>query len=101
MRVLTTGAASSSLPIRVNDAINSGRNRDPLRQSVPIRQLAVLLSPRAAGVAFGHSDISNPDGFATLPHSDFLTHCSAEPSIDSGIRTARYVWKLNLNMQVT
>ena len=52
---------------------------------------------RAAGVAFVHGDVRNPEDFDGLPTADLIIECSAEPSVHAGYDgSARYLLNTNL-----
>ncbi|MFZ3234851.1 MAG: NAD-dependent epimerase/dehydratase family protein [Stellaceae bacterium] len=52
---------------------------------------------RAAGVAFVHGDVRNPEDFDGLPKADLIIECSAEPSVHAGYDgSARYLLNTNL-----
>lgn len=52
---------------------------------------------RDAGVTFVHGDIRNPEDFESLPCSDLLIECSAEPSVHAGYDGGtRYLVNTNL-----
>lgn len=52
---------------------------------------------RAAGVAFWHGDIREPEDIASAGHCDLLLECSAEPSVLAGLEgSPAYVLQTNL-----
>lgn len=98
MRILITGGAGfvgSNLAVmfaRTQDA--SVIAFDNLHRRGSELALARL---RAAGVAFVHGDIRNPEDLDNLPGSDLLIECSAEPSVHAGYDGGtRYLVNTNL-----
>jgi len=85
MRILITGGAGfvgSSLALLFARAPGSAVTAfDNLHRRGSELALTRL---RRAGVSFVHGDIRNPEDFDSLPCSDLLIECSAEPSVHAG-----------------